>query len=1006
MRPRYLAALSLALLACTPAPRSRGLADVTTGTAGEVSVQGEVTDLAWGDVDGDGDLDLALSRGDGQPQSNLLLLNTEGSFEEVELPGGAARSRTLAWGDCDGDGDLDLAIGNDLDEANHLLINDGGTLSPAEDGGDFTSGADVDDHAVNALAWGDFDADGDLDLAAGTDSYEPELIYENAGCRLTEVEIWNEPPDDRQTRALAWADFDGDDALDLWLASGDSTELTESELYWGDGAGGLVRGTTQGPAGEAFDLAVADFDADGDLDVAAAMFTDGVRLYSSRGPEYGFDLSQVPGTQGDGVGAAAAADQDGDGYPDLAVVYHSWGGHMLHPGGEDGPGAADALPGGHQVGVAAAWADVHGDGSPELAVAASRQDDEFEPVLLLIDNPGLALAPVEALELSLPDDARTAWADVDGDGDLDLSTVGSGQQLHLYLWDGGLHPDPSHEVGAGGSAMDMAWADYDADGDLDLALALPGQDVVLTGDAGDLSVAWEAAEQTPTAAVAWADVDGDGDLDLAAAGDGAEGPTVRLYLNSLAGGQAGLVAGASYPAPGAPRRLAWGDPDGDRDPDLFVACAGPDLLLRNEGPLTGFVPVEVDSAGESRDVAWGDLDGDGRLEAAVAGDGPLRVLTGDGSGGLALAWAAGAAEATDAVALGDADGDGDLDLAAGGAATGDPVRIYRGDGAGGLEPAATRMAGARTRDLAWLDVDGDSDLDLWIANPGDAASGLARGSRVGRPILQDTPTRAVLGAIGPAPAALTSFHQGGLRTWPQVVVPFTVVDPEGDSAPQVRLEYSLSGPGAWQPATLAFGATSLLEGSPSGTPHSITWDAEADGAAGDRVVLRLSVPWQAPRAGTGPIRSASIASISAPFRLHASAPVDADGDGAWSTFDCDDSEPDVHPGAPELCNGRDDDCDGLTAEDDADGDGLLACEDCDDADPERPADSESCHDGVDDDCDGLVDGDDPACWWGCALGGGRGESGLVALLVLVLTLVLPARRLSGRIPAGTRDHSH
>lgn len=57
---------------------------------------------------------------------------------------------------------------------------------------------------------------------------------------------------------------------------------------------------------------------------------------------------------------------------------------------------------------------------------------------------------------------------------------------------------------------------------------------------------------------------------------------------------------------------------------------------------------------------------------------------------------------------------------------------------------------------------------------------------------------------------------------------------------------------------------------------------------------------------------------------------DADGDG-WLPCpdDCDDADPEVHPGAVERCNGIDDDCDGVVPIDeyDSDGDGLLDCED-------------------------------------------------------------------------------
>ena len=108
---------------------------------------------------------------------------------------------------------------------------------------------------------------------------------------------------------------------------------------------------------------------------------------------------------------------------------------------------------------------------------------------------------------------------------------------------------------------------------------------------------------------------------------------------------------------------------------------------------------------------------------------------------------------------------------------------------------------------------------------------------------------------------------------------------------------------------------------------------------------------------------------------------DYDGDGftEWDG-DCNDASVSTHPGASELCNGRDDDCDGTidggSSEDaplwfrdvDQDGHGGLsqaACEqpdgwlseggDCDDGDAAiHPAATETC-DGVDQDCDGGVD---------------------------------------------------
>ena len=94
---------------------------------------------------------------------------------------------------------------------------------------------------------------------------------------------------------------------------------------------------------------------------------------------------------------------------------------------------------------------------------------------------------------------------------------------------------------------------------------------------------------------------------------------------------------------------------------------------------------------------------------------------------------------------------------------------------------------------------------------------------------------------------------------------------------------------------------------------------------------------------------------------------DGDGDGvAACAGDCDDTDPAVFPGAPEACNGFDDDCNGLDdagdpgvggQESDADGDGFSIClGDCDDAVATTfPGALDVCGDGLDNDCNGTLD---------------------------------------------------
>lgn len=72
--------------------------------------------------------------------------------------------------------------------------------------------------------------------------------------------------------------------------------------------------------------------------------------------------------------------------------------------------------------------------------------------------------------------------------------------------------------------------------------------------------------------------------------------------------------------------------------------------------------------------------------------------------------------------------------------------------------------------------------------------------------------------------------------------------------------------------------------------------------------------------------------------------------------DCDDLDPSIYPGAPEICDGKDNNCNGPIDETDKDFDGWNICMDCNDASSTvYPTAKEICNNKIDDDCDGSKD---------------------------------------------------
>lgn len=355
-------------------------------------------------------------------------------FYEIDTNLTGVRGGTNAWGDYDNDGDLDILVTGE--NANSVPV----TKIYRNDG----EGTFIDSNIVlvgvkiGAAVWGDYDNDGYLDIiitGLSGNGFVSRIYHNNGSGEFTDINAGLIGVIDS---AVAWGDYDNDGDLDILLTGADSdvgNYHSISKIYRNDGNNAFTDILANLPGVWCGSVAWGDCDNDGDLDVLLS------GCYDSAGNQY---ISKVFRNEGSGVftdinagligvffSSCAWGDYDNDGDLDVLISgLHYNNSSMTHETASrvyrnDGNGTfIDIAAGLTDVYMgSAAWGDYDNDGDLDILLTGSLQDNStYYSIIYRNDGNGI-FVDIDTNLLGVMY-GSAAWGDYDHDMDLDIILTG------------------------------------------------------------------------------------------------------------------------------------------------------------------------------------------------------------------------------------------------------------------------------------------------------------------------------------------------------------------------------------------------------------------------------------------------------------------------------------------------------------------------------------------------------------------------------------------------------